>query len=45
LSSIRPDHLAVYYYGLNNECPEEVHQMTKELLKKYHHGTERGATC
>jgi hypothetical protein len=46
LSAIRLDHLAIYYYGLNNECPEEVHQMTKELLKKYHHGKQyRGESC
>jgi hypothetical protein len=35
LSTIRPDQLAVYYYGLNNECPEEIHGITKDLLKKY----------
>lgn len=36
LGAIRPDHLAVYYYAHNNECPEEVHRMTMNLLKKHH---------
>jgi hypothetical protein len=35
LSCARPDQLAVYYYAHNNECPEEIHSITKELLKKY----------
>jgi hypothetical protein len=39
LGAIRPDHLAVYYYAHNNQCPEIVHQITKDLLKKHHWGT------
>lgn len=36
LRNIRPDHLALYYYAHNNECPEGVHLITKGLLKKYY---------
>lgn len=32
LSLAAPDHLAVYYYGHNNENPEAVHRMTMKLL-------------
>lgn len=30
-----PDHLACYYYGHNNEYPEEVQQITMELVRKH----------
>ena len=35
LSKIHPDHLAVYLYGINNECPEEIHAMTMDALRKH----------
>ena len=43
LSRIRPDHLAVYYGTANNECPEEIHRITMEMLEK-HRGAARNAT-
>lgn len=30
-----PDILSFYFYGHNNEAPEEVHRITKQLMKKY----------
>ncbi len=35
LSTTRPDHISFYYYGHNNECPEEVHQATVRQMKKH----------
>ncbi len=35
LQSYRPDHLSLYYYAHNNEDPETVHQITRELMQKY----------
>ena len=35
LQSHRPDHLSLYYYALNNEDPEAVHQITRELMQRY----------
>ncbi|MBN8216362.1 MAG: hypothetical protein J0L75_06945 [Spirochaetes bacterium] len=35
LKEYHPDHLALYYYAHNNEDPEAVHQVTRDLMKKY----------
>lgn len=35
LQTHRPDHLSLYYYAHNNEDPETVHRITKELMQKY----------
>lgn len=35
LERYRPDHLSLYYYAHNNEDPESVHAITKELMRKY----------
>lgn len=35
LQKYRPDHLAFYFYAHNNENPEKVHKITKELMQKY----------
>jgi hypothetical protein len=35
LSYAKPDHLSCYYYGHNNECPEEIQQITMRTLKQY----------
>ena len=35
LQQYRPDHLSLYYYAHNNEDPETVHRITRELMKKY----------
>ncbi len=35
LQAYRPDHLALYYYAHNNEDPEAVHRITREMMKKY----------
>jgi hypothetical protein len=35
LQAYRPDHLALYFYAHNNEDPEAVHQVTKELMGRY----------
>lgn len=35
LSTASPDHLAVYYYGHNNENPEAMHRMTMEILSRW----------
>ncbi len=35
LQQYRPDHLSLYYYAHNNEDPETVHQITRELMQKY----------
>lgn len=35
LQNYRPDHLSLYYYAHNNEEPETVHQITRELMKKH----------
>jgi hypothetical protein len=36
LSSVCPDHLGCYYYGHNNEHPEEVHNITMKIIKEYY---------
>jgi hypothetical protein len=36
LANVHPDHLGAYYYAHNNECPEEVHKMTLDIIKKYY---------
>jgi hypothetical protein len=38
LSRARPEHLGCYYYAHNNECPEEVHNMTMEIIRRYYLG-------
>lgn len=35
LQNCRPDHLALYFYGHNNEDPEGVHAITRRLMQKY----------
>ena len=35
LERIRPDHLACYYYGHNNEDPEYIQKITMEAIRKY----------
>jgi hypothetical protein len=35
LRQYRPDHLALYYYAHNNEAPEEVHAITRSLMRKH----------
>ncbi len=35
LSEANPDHLACYYYGHNNECPDEVQRITMDTVKRY----------
>ncbi|MFW5871035.1 MAG: hypothetical protein ACOCVH_00965 [Verrucomicrobiota bacterium] len=35
LQQYRPDHLAVYYYAHNNEDPETVHRITRDMMQKY----------
>lgn len=35
LANYHPDHLALYYYGLNNEDPERVHAITRRLMQKH----------
>ncbi|NLF38871.1 hypothetical protein GX586_05460 [bacterium] len=35
LRDYRPDHLSLYYYAHNNEDPEAVHRITKELMRKH----------
>lgn len=35
LQEYRPDHLSLYYYAHNNEDPETVHQITRELMQRY----------
>ncbi len=34
LQNYRPDHLALYYYAHNNEDPERVHGITRDLMRK-----------
>lgn len=36
LKDAHPDHLGCYYYAHNNECPEEVHNMTMEIIRKHY---------
>lgn len=36
LRNAHPDHLGCYYYAHNNECPEEVHKITMEIISKYY---------
>ncbi len=31
-----PNHLGCYYYAHNNECPEEVHNITMEIIRKHY---------
>ena len=33
LEANRPDHLAIYYCGANNEYPEAVHEVTRRLMR------------
>lgn len=35
LANYKPDHLSLYYYAHNNEDPETVHGITKEMMKKH----------
>ena len=35
LQNYSPDHLALYYYALNNEDPETVHQITRKMMQKF----------
>jgi len=35
LQNYHPGHLSLYYYAHNNEDPETVHRITRELMKKY----------
>lgn len=35
LDCAAPDHLACYYYGHNNECPEEVQRITMDVVRRY----------
>jgi len=35
LRNCKPDHLAIYYYGANNEAPEAVQEVTHRLMRKY----------
>lgn len=35
LATIRPDHLALYYYAHNNEDPETVHAVTRRLMRRH----------
>ena len=35
LPTLKPDHLACYYYGHNNEDAELIQKITIDALKKY----------
>ncbi len=35
LRDYRPDHLSLYYYAHNNEDPETVHSVTREMMRKH----------
>ena len=34
LSTHRPDHLSLYFYAHNNEDPERVHAVTRQLMQE-----------
>lgn len=34
LRDYHPDHLSIYYYAHNNEDPEQVHQITRSLMRR-----------
>ncbi len=35
LANYRPDHLSLYYYAHNNEDPDRVHAVTRQMMKKH----------
>jgi len=35
LRNCHPEHLSLYYYAHNNEDPETVHQITREMMQKF----------
>jgi hypothetical protein len=36
LQHAQPDHLACYYYGMDNEEPDAVHKMVIETIRKHY---------
>lgn len=41
LDTASPDHLSCYYYGHNNEAPEEAHRLVSEIISRYYTKKQR----